>query len=156
MVETALQMEAAVMARVASCDIFVACAAVADYRPALVVEQKIKKQAENLDIALVRNPDILAEVAALPGAPFCVGFAAETERPVAYAEEKRRAKGVDMIAANLVAADSGGFERDENALTVLWQDGRRELPMMDKGRLAEALVELIVECYEPTDSTENP
>ncbi|HXK55382.1 MAG TPA: bifunctional phosphopantothenoylcysteine decarboxylase/phosphopantothenate--cysteine ligase CoaBC, partial [Gammaproteobacteria bacterium] len=118
-VETALEMEAAVMARVENCDIFIGCAAVADYRPALAVDQKIKKLTQRRSIELVRNPDILATVAARPKPPFTVGFAAETERPVEYAQEKRKAKGVDMIAANLVAAAEGGFERDENSLIVL-------------------------------------
>ncbi len=152
-VETAREMEQAVMARVAECDIFVGCAAVADYRPDSVAEQKIKKSSERMEIRLVRNPDILATVAALPGAPFTVGFAAETQDPEDYAEKKRIAKRVDMIAANLVGARQGGFERDENALTLLWQGGREQLPMSDKVRLAEKLVSLIAEHYEERHST---
>jgi len=151
-VETALEMESAVMAQVADCDVFVGCAAVADYRPAMVVEQKIKKTAQKRDIELVRNPDILANVAASTEAPFTVGFAAETERPVAYAQEKRKAKGVDMIAANLVAAAEGGFERDENALIVLWEGGREDLPMTDKSHLAELLVNQVLINYEAKHS----
>ncbi|MCP4285456.1 MAG: bifunctional phosphopantothenoylcysteine decarboxylase/phosphopantothenate--cysteine ligase CoaBC [Gammaproteobacteria bacterium] len=151
-VETALEMESAVMAQVADCDVFVGCAAVADYRPAMVVEQKIKKTAQKRDIELVRNPDILANVAASAEAPFTVGFAAETERPVAYAQEKRKAKGVDMIAANLVAAAEGGFERDENALIVLWEGGREDLPMTDKSHLAELLVNQVLINYEAKHS----
>ena len=154
-VETALEMEAAVMAQVTNCDIFVGCAAVADYRPAIVVEQKIKKVAQKRDIELVRNPDILAAVAARPKAPFTVGFAAETERPVEYAQEKRKAKGVDMIAANLVAAAEGGFERDENALIVLWDGGRKDLPMTDKQHLAELLVTQVLINYEEKHSAED-
>lgn len=154
-VETALEMEAAVIAQVESCDIFVGCAAVADYRPAQVVDQKIKKIAQTRDISLVRNPDILATVAARANPPFTVGFAAETERPVEYAQEKRKVKGVDMIAANLVAAPEGGFERDENALIVLWEGGRRDLPMTDKPHLAQLLVTQVLINYEEKRSAED-
>ncbi|PLY14836.1 MAG: bifunctional phosphopantothenoylcysteine decarboxylase/phosphopantothenate--cysteine ligase CoaBC [Sedimenticola sp.] len=154
-VETAAEMHVAVMDQVAACDIFVACAAVADYRPVEVHDQKIKKLEEQLDIRLERNPDILAGVAALQPPPFTVGFAAETHRPVEYAEQKRRNKRVDMIAANLVGAAEGGFERDENALTVLWDGGDLELPMSDKGVLAERLVTVIAEHYEQKYRTEN-
>jgi phosphopantothenoylcysteine decarboxylase/phosphopantothenate--cysteine ligase len=144
-VETALEMKQAVESRLEGCDLFIACAAVADYRPVAVAGQKIKKQRETLELELARNPDILAAVAGRPQPPFTVGFAAETERPEEQAEQKRRAKGVDMIAANLVGAPQGGFERTENALTVLWEGGRRELPMMAKEELARKLVELIAE-----------
>ncbi|MCP5024285.1 MAG: bifunctional phosphopantothenoylcysteine decarboxylase/phosphopantothenate--cysteine ligase CoaBC, partial [bacterium] len=119
-VETAVEMERAVGSRVEQSDIFVACAAVADYRCDGVAEQKIKKSQERLELSLIRNPDILRQVAANEAAPFTVGFAAETERVAEQAEQKRHAKGVDMIAANLVAGERGGFESDENALTVLW------------------------------------
>ncbi len=154
-VETALQMEAAVMEAVAGSDIFVGCAAVADYRPASVAEQKIKKLEQERTIELVRNPDILAAVAALAAPPFTVGFAAETQRVAEYAEQKRRIKGVDMIAANLVAASEGGFERDQNALTVLWGGGKIELPMSDKGHLARELVKLIMERYGKSNPVED-
>ncbi len=146
-VETALEMERAVMERVGACELFVACAAVADYRPSEVAGQKIKKGREQLEIKLVRNPDILSQVAGSQEPPFIVGFAAETERLAKYGEEKRKAKGIDMIAANLVGAEQGGFESDENALTVLWQGGRSELPMADKAWLAETLVALISEKF---------
>ena len=96
---------------------------------------------------MVRNPDILAEVAALQDPPFTVGFAAETERVEEFAEAKRLAKGVDMIAANRVGSTAGGFERDENALVLLWADGKTSLPMMDKALLARRLAESIVERY---------
>ena len=154
-VETALEMDVAVMTQVEHCDIFVGCAAVADYRPALVVDQKIKKTAQTRDIGLVRNPDILAAVAARTRPPFTVGFAAETERPVEYAQEKRKAKGIDMIAANLVAAAEGGFERDENALIVLWEGGREDLPMTDKPHLAQLLVNQVLVNYEAKHSAKD-
>lgn len=146
-VETALDMHGAVMARAADCDLFVATAAVADYRPADPADSKIKKDATGLTLHLVRNPDILAEVAALTPAPFTVGFAAETDRVEDYARGKLAAKRLDMIAANLVGGSEGGFERDDNALMVFWPDGRRDLPMMDKRQLARELASLIAERY---------
>ncbi|MCW8890296.1 MAG: bifunctional phosphopantothenoylcysteine decarboxylase/phosphopantothenate--cysteine ligase CoaBC [Sedimenticola sp.] len=154
-VETAREMEQAVLDRVASCDIFVGCAAVADYRPEVAADQKIKKDNEQMAIQLVRNNDILAAVAAMPEGPFTVGFAAETQSPEHYAEKKRLAKKVDMIAANLVGAQSGGFERDENALTLLWAGGQAVLPMADKGVLAQQLVTLIAEHYENRHTTKD-
>ena len=147
-VETALEMHGAVMARATEYDIFVATAAVADYRSAAPAENKIKKSADELTLRLVRNPDILAEVAALPHPPFTVGFAAETDRVEEYARDKLNRKGLNMIAANHVGGAQGGFERAENALTVIWHDGQRELPMMDKTRLARELARLIAERYQ--------
>jgi phosphopantothenoylcysteine decarboxylase / phosphopantothenate---cysteine ligase len=146
-VETAMEMHTVVMAEVSDCDIFIAVAAVADYRPDRAAEKKIKKDDETLSIELVRNPDILAEVAGQAHAPFCVGFAAETEQLEAHAEEKRQRKGLDLIAANQVGAAEGGFERDDNALLLLWAGGREELPMMDKASLARRLAERIVKQY---------
>lgn len=150
-VETALEMKREVMSRLDQCDIFVACAAVADYRCEGVADRKIKKSQDRLDLSLIRNPDILQQVAASASAPFTVGFAAETERLAEQAEKKRLAKGVDMIAANLVGADQGGFGSDENALTVLWEGGGSDLPMMDKRRLAQELVSLIIKKYYEND-----
>jgi phosphopantothenoylcysteine decarboxylase/phosphopantothenate--cysteine ligase len=146
-VETALQMHAAVMARVADCRIFVATAAVADYRPAHPAEGKIKKGVETLEVQLVRNPDILAEVASRPSPPFTLGFAAETERVEDYALGKLASKRLNMIAANQVGGARGGFERDENALLLLWDGGRRELPMMSKVELARELALTLAERY---------
>ena len=143
-VESALEMHNAVMQRAADCDLFVATAAVADYRPETVASSKIKKTAESQEMRLVRNPDILADVAALASGPFTVGFAAETDNVVAYADEKRQRKCIDMIAANNVSSQcGGGFDSDENALHVLWEGGQQELPMTGKLRLARQLVELI-------------
>jgi len=144
-VETAREMHAAVLERVRGCALFVAAAAVADYRIADPAEQKIKKEAAELDLRLVRNPDILAEVAALPQRPFTLGFAAETERLEGHARAKLAAKGIDMIAANQVGGTQGGFEREDNALLVIWRDGQRALPLSPKTRLAQALVDLIEE-----------
>ncbi|MFP5506980.1 MAG: bifunctional phosphopantothenoylcysteine decarboxylase/phosphopantothenate--cysteine ligase CoaBC, partial [Gammaproteobacteria bacterium] len=115
-VETAAEMHAAVMARVADCDIFVAAAAVADYRPRAAAAHKLKKKSATLPLELERTRDILADVAARPPAPFTVGFAAETERLAEHARAKRMAKSLDMIAANLVNVPGQGFEADANAL----------------------------------------
>lgn len=146
-VETAHQMRDAVLAALPGADIFVAAAAVADYRPADVPQHKIKKAEETLMLELTRNPDILGEVAARPDKPFCVGFAAETHEVKDYAEKKRRAKRLDMIAANEVGA-SRGFERDDNALLVIWEGGQAELPCQSKRRLAAKLVGLIVDRFD--------
>ena len=146
-VETALEMRAAVMSRITGCRLFVATAAVADYRPEAAAPGKIKKGSDRYQLSLVRNPDILAEVAALPDKPFTVGFAAETDDVERYALGKLRDKGLDMIAANRVGADTGGFEREDNAVTVLWADGRRELSLRPKPELARDLAGLIAERY---------
>jgi phosphopantothenoylcysteine decarboxylase/phosphopantothenate--cysteine ligase len=149
-VETAEQMHAAVMKRVEAADIFIGVAAVADYRPQLVAGQKIKKSAAQIELNLVRNPDIIAEVAALRNRPFTVGFAAETEQLEEYAQAKRQAKGIDLIAANRVGDERGGFESGENALVLLWEGGREALPMMSKTALAQRLAQRIAEQYHAT------
>lgn len=141
-VRSAREMFEAVMARAADSDVFIASAAVADYRPAAAAEQKIKKDAETLVLELVRNPDILATVAAMDNAPFCVGFAAETEHVLEHARQKLQSKGLDMIAANLVG-DGLGFEAADNALSVIDADGVTELPTAPKQRLARQLISLI-------------
>ena len=147
MVESAAQMQQAVMQRSADCRIFVATAAVADYRPQDPAKEKIKKQQDSLSLQMVKNPDILAQVAALQDAPFTVGFAAETRRLEEYASGKLRDKGLNMIAANRVGTEQGGFESEDNALLVLWPGGRQELPMMPKPDLARRLAGLIAERY---------
>ena len=145
-VESALEMHEAVMRRVREADIFIATAAVADYRAAHAAEQKIKKTQEALTLELVRNPDILAEVAALRShRPFTVGFAAETHDVLRYAEDKRRRKNLDLIAANQVGVPGSGFESAQNALHVLWEGGERLLPLADKTLLGQQLLALIAE-----------
>jgi phosphopantothenoylcysteine decarboxylase/phosphopantothenate--cysteine ligase len=146
-VETALEMHREVMSRVEQADIFIGVAAVADYRPSSLAPQKLKKTQESLHFDLVPNPDILADVARLEPAPFTVGFAAETERLEAHAETKLRIKDLDMLAANRVGEGVGGFESDQNALLLLWEDGREWLPMMSKESLARALAERIAQHY---------
>ncbi|HQA25869.1 MAG TPA: bifunctional phosphopantothenoylcysteine decarboxylase/phosphopantothenate--cysteine ligase CoaBC [Candidatus Competibacteraceae bacterium] len=147
-VESAIDMHAAVMERARQADIFIATAAVADYRAAQLADRKIKKSSESLTLELVRNPDILAEVAALRShRPFVVGFAAETHDVVPYAEDKRRRKNLDLIAANQVGMAGSGFESEQNALHVLWEGGEHVLPLADKTVLGQQLVALITRRY---------
>jgi len=141
-VQSARQMCDAVMQRVADSDIFIGTAAVADYRPVAVAPHKIKKTEHTLTLQLQRNPDILAEVAALDGGPFTVGFAAETEALETHAREKLQRKGLDMIAANQVGANTA-FEVDDNALLILTADDRQQLPEARKSVLGRQLIEII-------------
>ena len=136
-VTSALQMHNAVMQQIRPCDIFIAVAAVADYRVKNQLVQKHKKQDGVLQIALEENPDILASVAASPDAPFCVGFAAESQRLVEFAENKRRKKNVPMLIANLVQHAIGS---DQNEVVILDDHGSTPLSRMDKVALAEAIV----------------
>ena len=145
-VQSAQQMHDAVLRHAVAVDIFVAAAAVADYRPKLVAPQKIKKSQQELTLELVRNPDILTAVAALKSGLFTVGFAAETHDLEKNAQEKLLAKSLDMIAANQVGPQQG-FEQDNNALLVLWQGGRQALALAQKSVLARALIELIAQRY---------
>ncbi|RPA35431.1 bifunctional phosphopantothenoylcysteine decarboxylase/phosphopantothenate--cysteine ligase CoaBC [Shewanella vesiculosa] len=142
-VDSAQQMLEAVMGQVEQHDIFIGCAAVADYRIAAVADQKIKKSAEQMQLALVRNPDILAAVAQHATRPFTVGFAAETNDVEQYARGKLQRKKLDMIAANDVSIQGLGFNADSNALQVFWQDGSQQLPATDKLTLARQLLTLI-------------
>ena len=147
-VTSAGEMHAEVMARAARCDVFIAAAAVADYRPARRAEQKIKKGDGPAALDLVRTPDIVASVAAMDGRPFTVGFAAETESVEAHARDKLERKGLDMIAANRVGLPDRGFASDRNALSVLWRGGGcRELALAPKAELARSLVGLVAERY---------
>jgi phosphopantothenoylcysteine decarboxylase/phosphopantothenate--cysteine ligase len=150
-VETAQQMYAAVMEHIVDTDIFIAAAAVADYRPQSVAVQKIKKSAAGLTLALEPNPDILAAVAALPEPPFTLGFAAETGSLEANARNKLSAKSLDMIAANRVGPGRG-FEVDDNALQVFWDGGEQRLERTRKTRLARQLVALLAQRYQARDN----
>lgn len=145
-VNTAEEMFEATHAHVENADIFIAAAAVADYRPAEVKQQKIKKTSERSNIELVRCPDILASVAALKAAPFTVGFAAETERLEEHARAKLENKKLNMIVANHVGGDLG-FDSDENAVSVLWQNGQRDFPKTAKADLARELIALVAEHF---------
>ena len=155
-VETAAQMRAAVQAELAGAEVFISAAAVADYRPASPASQKMKKQPGETKLALelLRNPDILAEVAASSPRPFVVGFAAETENVEANARLKLETKALDMIAANKVGADCG-FDRDDNSLLVLWPGGHEDLGCGSKTALAERLLELIAERMRASHQAED-
>jgi phosphopantothenoylcysteine decarboxylase/phosphopantothenate--cysteine ligase len=143
-VETAEQMLKATTEAVADADVFIGAAAVADYRPRQAAEHKIKKSGEGMELSMTRAPDILATVAAASPRPFVVGFAAETQDLEVNARKKLEHKRLDLIAANLVGSGVG-FDCDENALLVLWADGRYQMPPDTKIRLAEKLVDLIAE-----------
>ena len=139
-VQSAQQMFDAVLPLAAQQDVFIASAAVADWRPAQSHAQKMKKAeggAMAPSIAMAENPDILAAVARLPQPPYCVGFAAESEKLAEYAEAKRRRKGIPLIVANLGPAT---FGRDDNALLLIDEHGQRELPRADKLSLARELI----------------
>lgn len=142
--ETAAQMRDAVQEALPGADIFIGAAAVADYRPANPAARKIKKRDGEMKLELLRNPDILAEVADAAPRPFVVGFAAETNDVEDNARLKLDAKSLDLIAANKVGADCG-FDREDNALVALWKGGRRDLGSGAKEELAESLLELVVE-----------
>ncbi len=145
-VETAAEMSDAVQAHIEQSQIFIAAAAVADYRPAAVQAKKMKKDAAELSLPLQRTEDILAQVAAAANKPFCVGFAAETHDLEKYAQDKMQRKGLDMIAANQVG-DGLGFNADDNTLMVLWQDGKQEIARADKSIVARELITLIAERF---------
>lgn len=142
-VQSALEMHAAVMDHAQQHDVFISCAAVADYRPDVVATQKIKKteQSDTLCITMVKNPDIVASVAALTERrPFTVGFAAETQDVEKYALGKLTKKKLDMICANDVSVTGQGFDSNDNALTVYWSNGQHALPLSSKRELAQALM----------------
>jgi phosphopantothenoylcysteine decarboxylase/phosphopantothenate--cysteine ligase len=134
---TAESMYQTVMKNIANQDIFIGVAAVADYSPAKPSAQKIKKTESSLTLELSKNKDILADVASLPNAPFCVGFAAESENLLEYAEAKRKAKKLPLIVANLAAEAMGS---DENNVTLLDENGAHALPRAAKAALATQIL----------------
>jgi phosphopantothenoylcysteine decarboxylase/phosphopantothenate--cysteine ligase len=147
-VQSAADMLAAAMDGIDSCDIFIAAAAVADYRPTAVTEHKLKKGAEEImELRLVKNPDIVASVAALPRKPFTVGFAAETRDLLSYARSKLERKNLDLIVANDVSQPGIGFNSDENAVTLVSRDASLVLPQTSKRQLASQLIRQIAELY---------
>ncbi len=154
-VESAAQMHRAVHDAVGDADVFIATAAVADHRPVAPAAHKIKKTGDSVTLTLEQTPDILASVTALPASPFAVGFAAETRDVELYAEQKLKKKNLDMIVANRVGEDDGqmvGFGTDENAVTVIWSDGRQVLPRATKLSLAHELIAIIAERMAATGS----
>jgi phosphopantothenoylcysteine decarboxylase / phosphopantothenate---cysteine ligase len=152
-VESAEQMLNAVQQHVIGADIFISAAAVSDYRSAEVSREKIKKTSDTLALSLSRAPDVLATISRGESPPFLVGFAAETENVERNALAKLTGKNLDMIAANKVG-DSLGFDKDDNALTVYWKGGQRELALTSKAALARQLVEVIAERYRARNEVE--
>ncbi len=127
-----------VMAHVTTQDIFISVAAVADYSPAHPSKQKIKKSEDTLTIEIKRNKDILADVASLPNAPYCVGFAAETEHVIEYAKQKRIAKKIPMIIANHAISTMG---KDVNQVTIIDEQGAHTLALADKTAIATQILQ---------------
>lgn len=148
-VKSALEMHQASLSSLNNCDIFIACAAVADYRAETVADQKMKKQSgiDDLIIKLVKNPDIIADVANHPNRPFCVAFAAETEHLEAHAKDKLKRKNVDLIAANDVAISGQGFNSEQNALSVFSSEARFDITLADKKAVAGQLLKIINQEY---------
>ncbi|QUM74910.1 bifunctional phosphopantothenoylcysteine decarboxylase/phosphopantothenate--cysteine ligase CoaBC [Moritella sp. 24] len=143
-VVSALDMHDAVMSDINKQDIFIACAAVADYRPETIAEQKIKKtNSDEMVVHMIKNPDIVASVAALENSPFTVGFAAETQDVEHYARDKMQRKNLAMIAANDVAQSGQGFNAEDNALTVFWPQGTAQIALASKQDVATQLLQLI-------------
>lgn len=148
-VESALEMEAAVQQRAQQQQIFIGCAAVADYRAETISSEKIKKQGDELTLKMVKNPDIVAGVAALSqNRPYVVGFAAETNNVEEYARQKRQRKNLDLICANDVSQAGHGFNSDTNALHLFWQEGDKVLPLERKALLGQRLLDEIVTRYD--------
>jgi phosphopantothenoylcysteine decarboxylase/phosphopantothenate--cysteine ligase len=139
-VVSAGDMHTAVLQNLNACDVFISVAAVADYRPLAASDRKIKKSADALTLELVRNADILADVAGRPDAPFCVGFAAESHDLDSYAEAKRLGKKLPLVVGNLVADGLGG---DDNQVVLYDADGRHPLPRASKTTIARAILDHI-------------
>lgn len=145
-VETAVEMLDATQSVLSGTDIFIAAAAVADYRPDHYADQKIKKSGDQLILNLIKNPDIVATVSASPQRPnLVVGFAAETEQLEQYAEGKRIAKQLDFIVANDVSRADIGFNSDANAVTVFGPAGKRDFPVASKDVVANQLLGLLAQ-----------
>ncbi|WP_158132966.1 bifunctional phosphopantothenoylcysteine decarboxylase/phosphopantothenate--cysteine ligase CoaBC [Vibrio navarrensis] len=145
-VDSAQEMYDVVMAQAASHDIFISCAAVADYRPASVAEQKLKKtdDSDEMTITMVKNPDIVASVSAMvENRPFTVGFAAETHDVETYARRKLKKKKLDMLCANDVSVEGQGFNSSNNAITLYWPEGEKALPLSSKASLSVEILEQI-------------
>lgn len=151
-VQSAQEMLDAVSDNVQQCNIFIATAAVADYRAHQVADNKIKKNDDELTLTFVKNPDILKTVAALEEPPFTVGFAAESQDVEKYARGKLANKRLNMIAANDITEAGLGFNSDRNALHVIWPDGDKRLPAATKTELAHQLLSLVAEHYKKNNS----
>lgn len=156
-VTSARQMLEAALARAPGADLFIGAAAVSDYRPARQAEQKLKKgEGDTLTLELVKNPDIIAEVAALADAPFTVAFAAESEQVLDYARAKLARKKVDCVIANDISAPGIGFNSDSNAVTVIDAAGELELGTRHKGQLARDLIAHLADSIATTRKDTTP
>ena len=153
MIETAQELYEATHERVADCDIFIAAAAVADYRPESPAASKIKKNGKAMSLELSPAPDVLASVAALANKPYTVGFAAETDRVRDYALAKLDGKKLDMIIANRVG-DGLAFGQDDNTVHAFWRTGDKAFPTASKVSLARDLIELIAERFDMESGTD--
>ncbi|MEH0760223.1 bifunctional phosphopantothenoylcysteine decarboxylase/phosphopantothenate--cysteine ligase CoaBC [Vibrio sp. 16] len=145
-VDSALSMHSAALEQATQHDVFIGCAAVADYRPEAVADQKIKKtdDSDTMTVTMVKNPDIIASVAALEKSrPFTVGFAAETQDVAHYARTKLEKKKLDMICANDVSVEGQGFNSNDNAITVYWKDGEQSLTLASKQLIARQIMATI-------------
>ena len=146
-VESARDMLVACEAQMDDCDIFIGCAAVADYRPTEAADQKLKKSGDDLTLSFTQNPDILATIAQRDNAPFCVGFAAETEKLAEHAQGKLDRKKLQLIVANDVSDSSIGFNSDSNAATFFWRENEElrseDIERCSKDTLARILIERI-------------
>lgn len=148
-VNSALDMQQAVMAAAAEQHIVIGCAAVADYRAKHIADEKIKKQGDEMPVAMIKNPDIIADVAAMSeNRPYVVGFAAETQNVEEYARQKLTRKNLDLICANDVSLSGHGFNSETNALHLFWRNGDKQLPQCDKRLLGQNLIDEIVSRYD--------
>ena len=150
-VTSAEEMHKSVMKKISSTDIFISAAAVADFRVQQISEHKIKKSQDVNELIIEKTPDILFSVSELYDAPFTVGFAAETEDLESNAQKKMHLKNLDMIAANQVG-DGIGIDSEENALTVFWKTGSKQLPLTSKTKLARKLIKIIASQYNEKNS----
>jgi phosphopantothenoylcysteine decarboxylase/phosphopantothenate--cysteine ligase len=143
---TAGEMHAASLHASKGCDLFIAAAAVADYRPAQIAAQKMKKgESDTLTLTLVKNPDIVASIAALNPKPFTIGFAAESENLLEYARAKLQRKNLDLVVANNISDSSIGFNSDDNAVTLVDKNSAAELSQRSKQQLARELIALFAQ-----------
>ncbi|HFQ5442323.1 bifunctional phosphopantothenoylcysteine decarboxylase/phosphopantothenate--cysteine ligase CoaBC [Vibrio vulnificus] len=145
-VDSAQEMYDAVIAQASDHDIFISCAAVADYRPATIAEQKLKKtdDSDEMTITMVKNPDIVASVSAMTeNRPFTVGFAAETNDVEVYARRKLEKKKLDLLCANDVSVEGQGFNSSDNAITLYWSQGEKALPLNSKAALSMEILKQI-------------
>lgn len=148
-VTSGLEMYEKVHQTIAEQNIFIGCAAVADYRAKTIAENKIKKQGDEVSITLIKNPDIVASVGNLKqNRPYVVGFAAETQNVEEYARQKRQQKHLDLICANDVSLADNGFNSDNNALHLFDANGDTRLPHCNKNELSHYLLDEILQRYE--------